>query len=83
MNFHIGEVAVAAILPFIDQFIPFYAQTKRENPGITDEEFFWKLEKTFGDTIIEKICAPNKLDQLGCLIAIMEVCKLQGGNHAG
>lgn len=82
MPFHLGDVAVAAILPFIDEFIPFYAQTMKAKPGITDQEFFWLLEEKFGETVIEKICAPQQLSQLGCLVAILEVCKLEGGKHA-
>jgi len=80
--FHIGQVGVDAILPFITEFVPFYCNTKKEHPEMSDQEFFWLLEKNFGDVIIEKICAPQQLSQLGCLIAILEVCKLEGAKHA-
>lgn len=81
MTFHLGQVAIEAILPFITEFMPFYRETKFKHPEMTDQEFFWKLEEKFGERVIEKICAPHKLTQLGCLIAILEVCKLEESKH--
>lgn len=79
---HLGQVAIEKILPFLQEFVPFYLNVKRENPNITDQEFIWKLEQQFGDKIIEKICAPEGLSNYGCLVAILEVCKLQGDGGA-
>lgn len=74
---HLGKATVEAMLPFIALFIPFYLDMKHTNPAITDKEMFWKLEEKFGEEVMEKVCIAQGLDQLGCLVAILEICKQQ------
>lgn len=79
--FKLGELGVNAVLPFIEDFIPFYAQTKQANPEITDAQFMWLFEEKFGATILEKICAPEGLSNFGCIVAILDVCKMKEATH--
>lgn len=80
--FHLGQMSVEALLPFVEEFIPFYMDTKRANPEMTDQQFFWLLEEKFGNKVMEKICATQGLSNFGCLSAILEICKLKGDEHA-
>jgi hypothetical protein len=75
--FQLGQLGVNAVLPFVEEFIPFYAQIKREQPEITDAKFMWLFEEKFGATILEKICAPEGLSNFGCIVAILDVCKMK------
>lgn len=79
---HLGQVTVESLLPFVEEFIPFYMDTKRANPEMTDQQFFWLLEEKFGDKVMEKVCATQGLSNFGCLSAILEICKMKGDDHA-
>lgn len=78
---HLGKMAVEAVLPFIDVFVPFYLDLKQTKPDITENEMVWLFEEKFGDFIVQKICVPNQLSSMGCLVAVVKVCEQIGNSH--
>lgn len=70
---HLTAPMFEAILPFLREFLPFYAGmvVKKYSESRMAEEF----ERKFGDLIMERVCIPNKLTQGACLVAIIAACQ--------
>ena len=43
--------------------------------GLTDEQLMLEIQKRFGETIVDIICVPRRLDQLFCLRIALHVAK--------
>jgi len=72
----INVESLAKILPLLTQMLPFYADTLKQRPDISEKQLFIEFEKKFGDYIIEAICIPSGNMNVGeCLIMVMEGCK--------
>ena len=74
---HINATGLAAVAPFLDMFLPFYAGLLASDPNISEQDMFVAFEQKFGDYILQKICIPNGLTSGSCLLAIMDSCKIQ------
>jgi hypothetical protein len=64
---------LSAIMPFLDKFIPLYAELAARNA--TEPEMFLEFESRFGDFIVQKICIPNGVSTGACLVSIIKACR--------
>lgn len=91
--FEITVQGINAILPFLSEFLPFYAGLMAKRPhldprrgplGATAErELFFEFEKKFGDFILEKLCAPHQVSMGACIVSILKVCEENMARAAG
>lgn len=78
---HLGRVAVEAVMPFIDLFVPFYVAWKEQHSNGTEQELFYAILDRFDHLLVEKLCHPLGISQLGCVRLVLEVCKLEVAKH--
>ncbi|MFY9739135.1 MAG: hypothetical protein WAK11_08770, partial [Candidatus Cybelea sp.] len=61
--------ALEALSPMKER-LTLFAQ---EHNGISEVEFFWMLERAFGDELVKRFCIPFNVSQGACLLAAMQV----------
>lgn len=61
--------ALEALSPMKER-LALFAQ---EHDGVSEVEFFWMLERSFGDELVKRFCIPFNVSQGACLLAAMQV----------
>lgn len=61
--------ALEALSPMKER-LALFAQ---EHNGASEVEFFWMLERAFGDELVKRFCIPFNVSQGACLLAAMQV----------